>query len=134
MLPRRHRISNSTDFSLVTRTGRKTRRGCLLVYSRAPNGMEPTGPGLSTEEQNARVGLIVSRRVGNSVVRHRVSRVLRHQVRERLSALDPGTMLVVRALPGAGAKSNSGIARDLKLCLESIPATSQDSGLGGNHG
>ena len=142
MLPRRHRITNSTDFSLVTRSGRKTRRGCLLVYTKAPVSMRPIGSGKPMEDRTARVGLIVSRGVGNSVVRHRVSRVIRHQMSERVSAFRPGTMLVVRALPGAGSEPNAGIARDLKLCLESIPGEllesgpdgMPDSGTGGSDG
>lgn len=121
MLPHRHRIVSSTDFSSVTRRGRKTRRGCLLVYSQAPEDLEPSGSESPMSDQIARVGLIVSRGVGNSVARHRVSRVLRHQMKGHVSSLRPGTMLVVRALPESGEKANAAIARDLQLCLDATP-------------
>ena len=48
-----------------------------------------------------RVGFVVSRAVGGSVVRNRVKRRLRHIVATRLDALGSGTSLVVRALPAA---------------------------------
>ena len=55
--------------------------------------------------QPARVGFVVSKAVGNAVVRNRVKRRLRHLTREHLPALAglPGSaVLVVRALPGVG--------------------------------
>ena len=35
------------------------------------------------------------------MVRHKVARQIRHSVKEHLSKLSPGTLLVVRALPGS---------------------------------
>jgi len=46
-----------------------------------------------------RVGFVVSKAVGNAVVRNRVKRRLRHLVRERLGDVPAGVNLVVRALP-----------------------------------
>ncbi|ANS79270.1 Ribonuclease P protein component [Serinicoccus hydrothermalis] len=57
-----------------------------------------------------RVGLVVSRAVGNAVVRNRTSRRLRSLVRERLKDLPDGTDLVVRALPPAAAASTQQLA------------------------
>lgn len=60
-----------------------------------------------------RAGFVVSKAVGNAVVRHRVSRRLRHVVAPRLEALPPGTHLVVRALPLASTATSAELADDL---------------------
>lgn len=60
-----------------------------------------------------RVGFVVSKAVGNSVVRHRVARRLRHVVRERLGTVRPGCTLVVRALPSAASAASSDLGSDI---------------------
>lgn len=64
-----------------------------------------------------RAGFVVSAKVGNSVVRHRVTRRLRPLVREQLNRLGPGTDLVIRALPSAATASSAELAVDLKSGL-----------------
>jgi len=44
------------------------------------------------------LGLIIGKTVGNSVLRHRIARQIRHAVREKLSQFPNGTLLVVRAM------------------------------------
>ena len=69
------------------------------------------------------VGFVVSRAVGNAVVRNRVRRRLRHLVRDRLpelAVLTPGAVLVVRALPDAAGASSSELRGDLARCLERV--------------
>jgi ribonuclease P protein component len=55
--------------------------------------------------------------VGGSVVRHTVTRRLRHLVRDRLASLPPGTDLVVRALPPAASASSAQLGADLDAAL-----------------
>jgi ribonuclease P protein component len=50
-----------------------------------------------------RVGFVVSRAVGNAVVRNRTKRRLRAGVATRLNGIPSGFDLVVRANPAAGA-------------------------------
>ena len=50
------------------------------------------------------VGFVVSKAVGNAVIRNRVKRRLRHQVRELLVTAPQGMTVVVRALPAAATK------------------------------
>ena len=70
----------------------------------------------------ALVGFVVGRSVGNSVVRHRVQRRLRHLCRDRLTLLPPGSSWVVRALPPAATATSAELAADLDRCLErSLP-------------
>jgi ribonuclease P protein component len=65
----------------------------------------------------ARVGFVVGRAVGNSVIRHRTVRRLRHLVRDRLDRLPAGSILVVRALPAAAGADSATLGRDLDAAL-----------------
>jgi ribonuclease P protein component len=76
--------------------------------------------GVAGESHPARAGLVVGKVVGPSVVRHRVSRRLRHLLRERLETLDvvaAGTDLVVRAQPAAASATSAELAEDLDAAL-----------------
>jgi len=74
-----------------------------------------------------RVGFVVSRAVGNSVLRHRVQRQLRHLCRDRLDGLPPGSELVVRALAAAARASYQELGSDLDRCLERTLASVRDA-------
>jgi ribonuclease P protein component len=65
----------------------------------------------------ARVGFVVGRAVGNSVIRHRTVRRLRHLVRDRLDRLPAGSILVVRALPSAADAGSTDLGQDLDAAL-----------------
>ena len=69
-------------------------------------------------DRPALVGLAVSRGVGSSVVRHRVARRLRHQLRPRLERLPRGSRIVVRALPAAATASSAELAAAIDRGLE----------------
>ncbi len=64
-----------------------------------------------------RAGFVVSAKVGNAVVRHRVTRRLRPLMRAELGRLVAGTEVVVRALPGAATASGTELAADLRTGL-----------------
>jgi ribonuclease P protein component len=72
-----------------------------------------------------RVGFVVSKAVGNSVVRHRVSRRLRHLMRDRLGTLPLGCTLVIRALPAAAAASSADLGTDLDAALRRLGRSSR---------
>jgi len=105
VLPAGHRLTRRDEFASVVRRGRRVGRPRLVVHLHAPAAADPADP--------ARAGLIVSRAVGGSVVRHRVARRLRHLVRDRLPGLPPGARLVVRALPPAADAPSTALADDL---------------------
>ncbi|ASO23199.1 ribonuclease P [Actinoalloteichus hoggarensis] len=73
-----------------------------------------------TRAGSARVGFVVSKAVGDAVVRHRVSRRLRHVFRARLAALPPGTDVVVRALPPAAESTSEQLAADVDRALRRL--------------
>ena len=73
-------------------------------------------PGIS----HPRVGLVVSRAVGNAVTRNLVKRRLRHLARERVGLLSPGSLLVVRALPASAAASYPELGQELDRCLSKV--------------
>ena len=90
------------------------------------NGAAKVDPVMTDAGAVPRVGFVVSKAVGNSVVRHRVARRLRHVVRDRLGTVRPGCTLVVRALPSAASAASAELGGDidsafrrLRLCRES---------------
>ncbi|MFI0800194.1 ribonuclease P protein component [Amycolatopsis lurida] len=112
MLPAAARLRRSEDFRAVMRRGAKAGRRRLVVHA------------LTTDPPDAadaaRAGFVVSKAVGNSVVRHRVSRRLRHLVSARLGTLPPGSSLVIRALPPAADASSAELGSDLDASLRRL--------------
>ena len=87
MLPNSARIKSSSEFATATKLGRRITGTSLVGYLYSANNNQP-----------ARLGLIVGKSVGNSVVRHRIARQVRHAVREKISQMPNGTLFVVRAM------------------------------------
>jgi ribonuclease P protein component len=69
-----------------------------------------------------RIGFVVSKAVGNAVVRNRVQRRLRHLAREHLASLPGSAVLVIRALPASAEASYAELAQDLSRCLGRVSA------------
>jgi ribonuclease P protein component len=111
VLPAQHRLTRGDDLRRVSRAGRRFGSETLVVHLLV-------GEAAGSQKGPARVGFVVSRSVGGSVVRHRVQRRLRHLCRERLSGLPAGSQLVVRALPPAACASYQELGVDLDRCLE----------------
>ena len=80
-----------------------------------------TGGG-STPPSGARAGFVVGKAVGNSVVRHRVTRRLRAAVREELHRLPVTADLVVRARPEAATADSALLRRDLAAGMDRLLA------------
>lgn len=66
------------------------------------------------------MGFVVSKAVGGSVVRHRVTRRLRALVSDRLPRIPDGTSLVLRATPGAAHADTQQLGRDLDTALDRL--------------
>ena len=110
MLPAAHRLTDGASFQRTVRAGRRAGSRTVVVHL-AVDGGEPDGP---------RIGLVVSKAVGNAVVRNRVKRRLRHLAREHVSSLPGAAVLVVRALPAAASAGYGELAADLDRCLSRV--------------
>lgn len=110
MLPREARLRSGADFRTATRRGRRAGSRTLVAHLAVS---EPGG----TTPVPARVGLVVSKAVGNAVLRNRVKRRLRHLLREHLASLPGSSVLVVRALPAAGTATYAELRDDLARVL-----------------
>ncbi|GAA3393888.1 ribonuclease P protein component [Cryptosporangium minutisporangium] len=120
MLPAHARLRRREDFTRVLRSGNRAGRSTLVVHAALGPTVpaDPARTGSLTNdagptESSVRAGFVVSKAVGNAVVRHRVARQLRHLVRDRLPQLPPGSAVVVRALPAAADQSSETLGRDL---------------------
>ncbi|MDV2436443.1 ribonuclease P protein component [Actinotignum sanguinis] len=110
MLPAVHRMRSSADFdSAFSGTRGSTRRVQVILGSQSESTL--TGP------HPVRVGFVVSKAVGNSVVRHWVYRQLRHLMHARLSFFDDGDLVVVRAFPAAAGSSSAQLGEDVDRAL-----------------
>lgn len=108
MLPAAHRLRASGDFTLIQRRGTRVSRPTFILSA------------LSRPDVSIRVGLSVSKSVGNAVIRHRVSRRLRHVSAEHLIDLPAGTQLVIRALPAAAGASSAELDSDLRAAFDEL--------------
>nr|WP_206442534.1 ribonuclease P protein component [Streptomyces boncukensis] len=115
-MPTENRLRRREDFAAAVRRGRRAGRPLLVVHLRSRP--DPHAPGDSLPP--ARAGFVVSKAVGNAVVRNHVKRRLRHLMRDRLARLPAGSLVVVRALPGAGQAEHAELVRDLDAALRRL--------------
>ncbi|MEN3582793.1 ribonuclease P protein component [Streptomyces sp. ZYX-F-203] len=117
MLPSENRLRRREDFSTAVRGGRRAGRPSLVVHFHS-GATDPHAPGESAPP--ARAGFVVSKAVGGAVVRNKVRRRLRHLMRDRVGLFPPGSLVVVRALPGAGDADHAHLARDLDAAVRRL--------------
>ncbi|MFE0177666.1 ribonuclease P protein component [Streptomyces sp. NPDC059002] len=117
MLPTEHRLRRREDFATAVRRGRRAGRPLLVVHLRS-GATDPHVPGETLPP--TRAGFVVSKAVGGAVVRNTVKRRLRHLMRDRLASVPPGSLVVVRALPGSGDADHAQLARDLDAALQRL--------------
>jgi ribonuclease P protein component len=109
VLPAAHRLRDPEGFRSATREGRRAGSRTLVTH-------------FAPAEGPLAAGFVVSKQVGNAVIRNRVKRRLRHATLELLDAARlPGSgRLVVRALPAAAAASYGELTDDLARCLDRV--------------
>ena len=81
--PKSHHLRSGMDFRRVYDARRSASDGVMVVYARA------------NDLPHARLGLSVSRKVGNAVARNRWKRLLREAFRLSRETLPPGHDLVI---------------------------------------
>ncbi|HEX5017297.1 MAG TPA: ribonuclease P protein component [Actinomycetes bacterium] len=110
MLPAAHRMRRRADFTAAVRAGRRASSSSLVLHIvPRPDRDDP-----------AKVGLIVSKGVGGSVVRHQVARRLRAVCAGSLDRFADGDLVVIRALPQAAMASSAELADDLEHAAERL--------------
>lgn len=84
-------LKKNHQFRFVYKNGKSYANKYLVMYVKE-NGLE-----------NNRIGISVSKKVGNSVVRHRVTRLVRESYRLHESIFNSGLDIVIVARPSAAA-------------------------------
>ncbi|MFH1831105.1 MAG: ribonuclease P protein component [Pseudomonadota bacterium] len=97
------RMNRAQDFLNVKRRGKSARWGKIVVAAK--------------QGETRRLGIIVSRKVGNAVVRNRLKRIIRECFRNNPNRFPQGDCVVI---PNSCAKdvSNDGIRADLFCALD----------------
>ncbi|UBH24974.1 ribonuclease P protein component [Micrococcus porci] len=118
MLPRDRRVRTPEEFRRIRRTGSRAGRSTVVVSVAADT--DPARPGATSQPRRPRAGFVVSKAVGNSVVRHRVTRRLRALLRAELDSpalRDRALLIQVKALPAAVDADHATLRRDVHGAL-----------------
>lgn len=102
-LPRVQRVRKRADYLSIQGSGRRFTGDHYMLFARRASG-DP-GP--------ARLGVTVSRKVGNAVLRNRVKRWVRESYRRMQRDVPPGMDLVVVARPSAAGAGYEPTAAEL---------------------
>ncbi len=107
------RLHRSAEFIRLQRSGLRFQSPHFVLYA----GM------LENEPERSRLGVTVSRRIGNAVIRNRVKRRVREIFRGRIrDSLAKGTSLVVIARIGAGGLATASITDELITAARNLTA------------
>ena len=108
--PARARLRKRSEFLRVQRDGerRHTEQFVLLAAS--------------GREQESRIGITVSSKVGNAVVRNRLKRLVREVVRGLWRDIEPPRDIVVIAKPNAAETTHAKAATQLRRALGVVEA------------
>jgi ribonuclease P protein component len=101
-LPKTARLRKRAEFLKLSRTGAKLQSPSFIVISSTNNRPE------------SRLGITVSSKVGNSVIRNRIKRQVREIFRRRRAALRGGTDILVIARKSAAALERAAISSELE--------------------
>lgn len=112
---RRGRITRSADFDRVYRSGRSHASRVFVLHA-FPRG----------DEDPARLGLSVSRKVGGAVDRNKVKRLVKEAFLTLVEEINLGTDIVVVARSGSAEFSESeglaGVTAELQALIEQAGA------------
>lgn len=85
-------LKRNSDFQKVYRTGKSYANKYLVMYI------------LDNDSEDIRLGISVSKKVGNSIVRHRITRLIRESYRLNCEMFSSGLDIVVIARASAKDK------------------------------
>ena len=105
MLKQKYRLKKKYQFNYVYRVGKSCHgKFLMLVYSPSKN-------------KNVKIGISVSKKVGNSVKRNRARRLLREAVSPFLNTLDPNYNLIIVGKESINDKKLAPVLNDLTNVL-----------------
>jgi len=107
VLPARYRMTRSAEFGATVSQGVRTAQPDLVVHTLRD----------TVADEGPRIGLVVSKSVGNAVQRHQVARRLRHVARSILDDLQPTDRIVIRALPGSRYAISARLEQELRTAV-----------------
>ena len=106
MLEQRYRLKKKYQFNYVYRVGKTCHgRFILLVFSPSKN-------------QNVKIGVSASKKVGNSVQRNRARRIIREAIKPYLDCIKPNFNIILVAKSAIEGKKTSEVQADLQTILE----------------
>ncbi len=109
MLAQKNRLRKASDFALASKGARVSGENFLLYVATPRDGEQAGAP--------VKVGLIVGKNVGGSVVRHRISRQIRHAIAPHLDQFPGGTLLLFRAHPGAARCADQNLSGEISALV-----------------
>ena len=86
-------IKKNEDFKMVYQLGKSYANKYLVMYVK------------KSEAETGRIGISVSKKIGNSVVRHRIARLIRESYRLNKSKFHSGWDMIVVARQGAKGRN-----------------------------
>lgn len=119
MLPQSKKLRSSRDFTVTVRRGRRIGRKTVVLHIRdtATSGGENKTDTQIARFGGPRIGLVVSKAVGNAVTRHAVSRKLRHIMADAVEDYPSTLDIVVRALPASATATSQELSHDVQSAL-----------------
>ena len=112
MLAKSARLTESGDFARATKSGIRYSSTNFVGYLY-----------ITDLDQPARAGLIISKSVGGSVIRHRVARKIRHCIQHHYESLPTGSLLVIR---GLNKSAGADCASELSTIVANLLRKSKD--------
>jgi ribonuclease P protein component len=118
------RLKKRREFLFVQGKGKKIHLRHFLVFVTQRRGPHSRGP-LSLESAEApptRIGITVTRKIGNAVARNRIKRLIREGFRRRRRDFAPGLDIVWVAKRGASAIHYSDVLVEMDDLLRRVGA------------